>query len=60
MGMTAEAHTLALSLELGTPLQQAGCPSPQPAWVLPPSFPPSPPKAGRPSCQLLARPIVQQ
>lgn len=54
--MTREAHTLALSPELGTPLQQAGCPSPQPARR-PPACPS---RAGQPSCQLLAGPIVQQ
>lgn len=39
MCMTREAHTLALSLELGTPVQQAGRPSPQPARR-PPASPP--------------------
>lgn len=39
-------NTLALSLKLGTSLQQAGCPSPQPAWG-PPSLPPSFPSLGR-------------
>lgn len=43
---TQEVHALALSLKLGTSLQQAGCPSPQPAWG-PPSLLPTSPSLGR-------------